>query len=502
MPIDFNFFPSATFDSMTQVSPQEKAKRIGKNALRILLMGAQSNWKKLISLRVLNAVLVKRDPELLHGMRLGLQEGFGHVFEQLKQAGPLDAATQEQANLFISNCLTLLPYTDPTPHEYISMPQFINGAWTLVDYQVTPIELTPTRGFDAAFIREDDRVFAYGLSPLTDKHAEPHLVFMGTTYPAGQGFHSTVYTDLEGFETAGKKLYRSGHHKIAEWLDHQDKKTHVCGSSLGGALSLLLAIHQGEKLSRVDALNPPGLYEPWKKSKFDRWDECAEKPQVVVQKQGNDPVSAFGVWKEDWQVLHVEPSDAHKVSGLMDHALVHTGYADTAIKPIDPIADNKEHQKRNAILYTWVRGIVYYLFLVPYHYVVRPLIKFVIDNFILVLATVALLTAIALFCLPALPLLATISMLVLASIPLATRLFSKLLDAIGVWCGMKEVSPPACHEPTLSNNSPLNLYAKLFTKLQETTVALEELKQSTNLFAPVAAQGVVPPVSSAPEFQQ
>ena len=66
----------------------------------------------------------------------------------------------------------------------------------------------------------------------------------------------------------------------------QDKKTRVSGMSLGGALALLTAIDQGDKLSVVNVLNPPGLYEPFKQSQYDHWDEFVaadNTPKVCIK---------------------------------------------------------------------------------------------------------------------------------------------------------------------------------------------------------------------------
>ena len=95
------------------------------------------------------------------------------------------------------------------------MPQRINGEWQLVDYKVVPIELTPTSGIEKLFIWEADRVFAHGLEPIACDQAEPHLFFTGTALSLGQGFGMHIHTDFEPFETAGKKLYRTGRERIA-----------------------------------------------------------------------------------------------------------------------------------------------------------------------------------------------------------------------------------------------------------------------------------------------
>ncbi|KTC78004.1 hypothetical protein [Legionella brunensis] len=376
--LDLQFFHSNDFEVMDEGNPSRHAAIIARNALRILMMGWREDWQKIISVKVLKAVFIQRDRELMRGMRLAFQEGFQSVYEQLKKHTPLTPEQHRQALLYISNCLTLLPFSDINPYESIAVPQWVNGEWRLVDYKVVPIELTPTNGLKKLFINDKDRVFAYGLEPITDDKAEPHLLFMGTTYPAGQGFVTQINTDLEGFETVGNKLYQSGRQRLFHWLDKQTKKVHVCGTSLGGSLSLLLAIDRGDKLSRVDALNPAGLYDFWFKDHFDNWEKLNIKPQVIIQKQGNDPVSQFGVWKEDWDVVHVIPP-RHKQgpNQFIDHALNYAGFAETQFIGVDTVMDNEEHRQRNFWLYTLGRGLVYYLGLVPYHYFIRPCLHYV-----------------------------------------------------------------------------------------------------------------------------
>ncbi|WP_051131910.1 alpha/beta hydrolase family protein [Legionella tunisiensis] len=371
--LDLPFFASANFEKPVDApTAQEQANIIARNALRLLMMGWQDGWKDLLSLQVIKAVFLRRDPELMRGMRLAFQEGFRHICEQLQSANvsPENAPLQfKQAQLFLSNCLSLLPYGDINPYESISTPQWINEHWELVEYKVVPIELTPTRGFKALFIKDEDRVFAYGLEPINQPLAEPHLIFMGTTYPAGQGFFSQIKTDMEAFETAGKKLYRSGYKKIVEWLDRQTQKAHVCGISLGGALAELLAIHQGEKLSRVVVLNPAGLYFPWRKSRFDRWDELTQKPSVCIQKNKGDPVSPFGIWKEDWDVVEViPPKDKEGPNALAAHAMNYAGLAETRFLGADTKADNEARRKRNFSFIQWCE--VYFIILLWFPFII------------------------------------------------------------------------------------------------------------------------------------
>ena len=372
--LELNFFAQREFESTEGVELSKQAPIIARNALRFLMMGWTESWTKFLTPSVAYAVFVKRDHELLKELRFAFQQGFFELFEQLKEKD-LTPAQKEQVHLYLSNCFALLPYGDLTPYESIKIPQYIEGQWEMVEYQVTPIELTETTGWRSIFIRDYDRVFAYGLEPLFQKKAESHLIFMGTTYPAGQGFLPQVNTDSKGFETVGKSLYRTGRERIQEWLSKQENTIHVCGVSLGGSLSLLLAIDKGNyKLSRVDALNPAGLHDAWSKSRFDYWTELTDKPKVVVQKQGDDPVSAFGIWKSDWDILHVTPpKDKQGPNGFCDHFLNYAGFAKTQFTYVKADHDNSKRTARNFWLYSLGRSFIHYGLLLPYTYVVRPL---------------------------------------------------------------------------------------------------------------------------------
>jgi hypothetical protein len=382
--LKLDFLPTAQLETEKLTDKTLDLKRQARNVLRVLMSGWTQDWRELFSYELFQAILVERHHQFTTFARLAFQEGMKHLFTQLEHQ-TLSTEQQNQAQLFISNCLSYLTFFDPTPHESFAIPQLIEhengGRWEMIDYKVTPIELTPTHGFEKLFIKEHDRVFAYGLEPINHPKAFPHLLFMGTTYPAGQGFFTTVNTDLEAFETAGKKLYRTGRKNILQWLDTQEKKVHVCGTSLGGALSLLLAIDQGDKLSRVDALNPPGLHPALRKSRYDRWEDFTTKPEVYIQKQGNDPVSIFGVWKEDWHILKVTPpKDKQGPNILTDHALNYAGFEGTTFVGIDTKKDNKEHRSRTFWLYILLRSIVYYILLVPLRYLAVPIVRLTLDN--------------------------------------------------------------------------------------------------------------------------
>lgn len=395
-----NFYPESVLEKERsendRATPTENYRIKARNLLRVLMMGWTNEWRSLLTKETFYAVFLERHHELTRAMRFAFQEGFRHIFSQL-QTKELSAQQKNQADFFISNCLSYLPFADMSPYEFITVPQYVDSKWQLIDYKVIPIELTPTSGFKKLFLAEQDRVFAYGLEPITHLTAQSHLVFMGTTYPAGQGFFTTVNTDLEAFETAGKKLYRSGRNNIIRWLNQQKNNIHVCGTSLGGALSLLLALDQGDKLTRVDALNPPGLYHPFRKSKFDKWDTFENKPEVYIQKQDGF-IPSFGVWKNEWHVLQVIPQANKKGPNTgADHALNYAGLEGTQFIGVDTQKDNQQRRLRNWWIYTVLRSIVYYTLMIPLRYILIPSVRFLFSHKIQTLLTLVLIPLFKLF---------------------------------------------------------------------------------------------------------
>lgn len=335
----------------------------------------------LSSYRIFKAIFFQYDAELACVMRGLLQEAFKHVHRELASR-TYTTGQLAQIELYISNCLCILPHADLTPHEFISIPLYVNDAWVLVDYKVSPIELTPTHGYEKLCLSDARRVFAYGLEPIDCKDADPHILFMGTNYPAGPSFGSQIVTNLQ-LGTPGERLYASGRGRLSNFLDKQvkaGKKTHVHGMSLGGALSMLLAIDQGEKLSRVDALNPPGLYNPFFKSPYDNWDVLVKKklaPRVYVQKQGDDLIPTFGVWKKEFRVLDVKPHKSKQgPSWCFDHALNYAGLRGTRFTFVDVEADNATRSRRDPLVYLGLRACLFYPFILPYYFVIKPLFEF------------------------------------------------------------------------------------------------------------------------------
>lgn len=458
--MEYKFVRHGEFEALDGKNKEERYAALARNGLRILMMGW--NWKGLYHLAYLDAfkaAFIERNPDFLRQFRKAFQEGFIYLYEQLKDK-PLKDDELEQFQHYLYNCLNLLPYSDLTPYESIKIPQWQDNQWQLIEYAITAIELTePGRK-----ILDKDRVFAYGLTPLEHPKAPSHLIFMGTTYPAGQGFVTQVTTDLTPLQTVGENLYHTGKDRILQWIDRQNGKVSVSGISLGGSLTLLLAMDQGDKISEARAQNPAGLHK-LEDGAYDNWNNFSEKPRVVIQRQADDPVSAFGYWKPDWEIQWVfPPKDKQGPSSFFDHFLNYAGFDGTRFEKSEAEVENQQRQRRNYWLYNHGRTFVYYGFVWPFHKIIRPLWHIVRDY-----RTPLVLLALSCFAIAAAIIIAvgTLPAVLVASISLTTIAVAGLgyaaFDLASHWLLVKPVEDnqiAQLHNPQLPRNPEMDIYNK------------------------------------------
>jgi hypothetical protein len=363
------FLPHERMEHFDPAHPEENNAITVRNLLRVLFMGSEESILSILSYDVVRAVMHKRNPVLLNLMKEEFKQGFEYIFTQIsRKENPIHP---EQARLYLSNCLNILPFSNIEEGDVFDIPAWIDGEWKQVAYRVKPIELTDPN----ANLTSAKRVFAHALNPIDCPEAEAHLIFKGTTYFADDGFISQVESDFKPNQTPGQDLYETGHKRLEAWLDAQSKKIHVCGMSLGGSLALLFAMHRGDKIRRVDALNPGGLYSLLKKDNvFNCWDELEEKPEVMIQKQGNDPVSAIGFWLNAWFVIEVIPLHKARMNWL-DHSLIYTGLEGTQFRQVDVIEDNKQRAAYTDLIYSKGRGCLDVTCIQPVQYIKNHRIK-------------------------------------------------------------------------------------------------------------------------------
>lgn len=451
------------------------ADNVAREALHLIMMGYKDpqHWKRLQTVEMFKAVFVKRNEVLLRAMRRGFRDAFQDIFKQLDALNyqlfdPLNETDEltlqhNQAVLFLSNCLSLLPFADIKPDDKFDIPEWDTQAkkWNLVTFKVAAIELTPTWGLGALVLEDPDRVFAYGLTPKFKQKAtfqskpQPHLIFMGTTYPAGQGFALQLFTNLEWFGTPGLHLFRNGKAGIIKWLAKSTAKAgakaRVHGVSLGGSTAYFTALDKetAPYISRVDAYNSPGLCETLFTNYQKQWDDLSKKlgeetPKVYVQMHESDPISGyFGSWLKGWHILNVIPSEEDNVCcSVLAHALSDTHFRRTEVIEIADIdAENKRRWWFNFGVNTLLRSVLFGLFALPCHYLVVPICRAVLNHKLELVIISAIAVTFMLFSgMLASPM--GIVALVAASVYLGYKLIEPMKRLVGGF-----VKAPLCHIP-------------------------------------------------------
>ncbi len=316
-----------------------------KMVVRSLLHGGRTSSSNISSAGI-KALFLQKDETLLHGFRMELQ----HELDNLVATTPKNPQEELLWRAFLGNVVALLPYTYPHNDDAFHIPILSHGVCRRVEYKihVMPLSLTSL----------SSPMTALGLTPLNDAEAPPMLVYIGTTYPAGEGFATTVLADFTPNHSVGEAVYKCNQTQIDAWL--KDKTgVHAIGASLGGALALHTLRHHADKLNRLDAYNPPGLYENCWQKKIDT--TC----KVNIYRQAGDLVSELGFWPDSENVsLYAVLSHQENVSEdiLNSHARAFTGLKEVTILKQSPDIENKSFFRRLLTkLHQWLGPILVWL---------------------------------------------------------------------------------------------------------------------------------------------
>lgn len=282
-------------------------------------------------------VLLKKDPELMKSFRDALREELREASEHIPEIGSKEEIV---FNGLIGNIIAILPYAYPEEGEKFVIPVKVDGQWKRVEYTVDrKIELTH-KWFSSP-------IAAYG---LTSNDGPPLLTFLGTTYPAGEGYIATLLADFTPGLSVGHAPYLQGKRKIAEWLE--DKQgVRLFGASLGGALTLHVARNHKEKIDCVEAYNPAGLY-PWD------WNGKDNLPKINIYYQQNDLVSTLGFFPEGknvsiFRVLGLKPENFMKA-----HIRAYTGGEEVTLLKSSPQYENSRLVRKILTILHILFGIV------------------------------------------------------------------------------------------------------------------------------------------------
>lgn len=302
--------------------------------------------RSVIERRTLQAVLVEHNPELSKKFFDELQNELNSLLEN----PPKNKKEELLWRTFLGNVIAFIPFTYPAHETMITIPTLENGICRPVAYQidVMPLELS----------EHTTPMSVLGLTPIGDDKATPILSFIGTTYPAADGFATTVLADFTPNKSVGEAVYEKNHAQIDAWMQGK-KNVHVIGISLGGAMTFHTLRHHHEKISRVDVYNPPGLYpELWDKEiDFD----C----EINIYCQPGDLVSELGAWPTQKNVSLYLVMQHHK--GLSEnifssHARAFSGCKDVSIVKQDPAVENSSWRRKFLTkIHQWLGPFVVYL---------------------------------------------------------------------------------------------------------------------------------------------
>lgn len=229
-----------------------------EHLLDFLLLGKA--FKKGLLARHRAVLLQGPSPEITKAFRLGLNRRLTWLWEEMQAYQSQSITPTPDQNLWwqlqLNNILNYLAYAAWQAGEVVVAPHYVEKlkSWQCISYQVSPLQLTPTW--------LGSPYYAYGLTS-DNSDAKSLLLFMGTTYPGSDGFLWTLIADTTPFMSIGSLLLRFGRKTLANWINTQSaqgKQVECHGQSLGGALSLLMAVHFKQAISKSYAMAPAGTY--------------------------------------------------------------------------------------------------------------------------------------------------------------------------------------------------------------------------------------------------
>ncbi len=325
------------------------------------LFGQSKPIAEWINERNLKAVLLQKDPEMLRAVR----EEFHAILEACGERLPLPGSKEEVLyETFIGNLISLLPFGYPEKGEAFAIPLKIEGKWQNISYTVDEkIELSP-KWFSSP-------IAAYG---LTSQDGPPILAFLGTTYPAGEGFIATVLSDFTPFLSVGQAPYHYGEQEIQKWLANKEG-VHLYGISLGGAFTFHVLRNHKEKIAQVDAYNPPGLY-PW------LWKEKYHSLPIHIVYNENDLVATLGNFPEGDQVRVLRAFVNESQNFFKAHIQAYTGFDETTLLKSDASYENGRIGRKILTVLHFVLGAALVFFPILFLYFLYSFFKELIVNLI------------------------------------------------------------------------------------------------------------------------
>ena len=123
-------FPSTRHPFVALESELQQCRAIIRDLQRAMYLDP-SNWRRLLSWRVIKAIFWQRDPVLMAAARVEFQAGLQRKLELLRSTTHYSENELQAEELDLMNQLALYVFFDPNPHDRLQVPQYIDQQWVL-----------------------------------------------------------------------------------------------------------------------------------------------------------------------------------------------------------------------------------------------------------------------------------------------------------------------------------------------------------------------------------
>ncbi|MGR3973143.1 MAG: hypothetical protein QRY72_00985 [Candidatus Rhabdochlamydia sp.] len=194
-----------------------------------------------INKEVTKALFVEYNPHLVAKHREIFQQVLDYLMHSLTDTTCHPLITET----LVGNLIALLPYFDFEEGSTLFLIQNVLGEWKKICYEIDHIPLI------------EDKIIAYGLTPIDCEKAPSLLIFRGTPYPAAPGFLEALFSDFHPACSIGKDIFEAGREKLDLWMKGRGK-INCFGMSLGGSLAYHMGMHYQE-LAQIYVYGAPGM---------------------------------------------------------------------------------------------------------------------------------------------------------------------------------------------------------------------------------------------------
>lgn len=334
----------AAFGSCPQVyadEPQLKRGEDARNFAKFLFTDIGAGLA-MASTKLARALLIKRDPELLKGVKAEFEYMGAKIVEEMNKKTSITPEEQMLTEMLVGNILAIYTFLDAKDGDKFKVPQFVDNQWQLATYDVTRIQMTPDE--------LGEPMYAYGLSCFANRSAPPLLLFMGTPPPTVSGVKLAEWVDLAPGYSVGEIAYEYAKNQLVNWMDIanvlSNKKVECYGQSLGGSLSILCAGMHPDMIGKIYAYNPPSPTQEILDQCKENRSKFADIPEINVFMQKNDLVSYVGKgWDPEWNVYKVIPKNKHP-SPYFAHIQGFSGQKNVLVHKVDVKADRVSKKRR------------------------------------------------------------------------------------------------------------------------------------------------------------